>query len=96
MSKCDKCKKDVFFWELMRVRTDKGKQYFCWSCYDEKEKEEHPQKLESDHLNEIKDLLKKHGKLSEIESKVLKWKEQGYDVKDIEIMIEDYKKEYSS
>ncbi len=45
-------------------------------------------KLEQVKLNEIKQLLKEHKNLTEIKKKIQDWKYEGYDVSELENLIE--------
>jgi len=48
-------------------------------------------KLENKHLAEIKKLLIKRKSLNLVDEKIQKWKEEGYNVSELETMIEDIK-----
>ena len=48
-------------------------------------------KPENKRLDEIKQLLIEHKSLTEIEEKIQSWKKEGYDVSELQKMIEDTK-----
>ena len=48
-------------------------------------------RLENKHLKEIKQLLKERKSFTEVEEKIQKWKEEGYDVSELDKIIKDTK-----
>ena len=59
-----------------------------------KEQNEERNKLECQQLEEIlKNLLWEHKRLGDVEKKLGKWKQEGYDVSELEQMLEEVKSE---
>ena len=58
-----------------------------------KEEKENIKGLESQQLEEIKNLLREHKQLDNVEQKLDRWKKEGYDVSELEQMLEEVKSE---
>ena len=58
---------------------------------EKKKKKEKSITLKEQHLFEIKQLLKEHKTITQIEEKIKNWKDEGYNVAQIEKMIDDIK-----
>ena len=58
---------------------------------EKKKKKEKSITLKEQHLFEIKQLLKEHKAITQMEEKIKNWKDEGYNVSQLEKMIDDVK-----
>lgn len=101
--KCSACGKNIGYTKSYWDFQDGA--IICNECYKQYkinedeilnkiDENEEKKKLETEHLMEIKSLLRERKSLSDIETKIKKWKEEGYDVSELENMVEGSDNEY--
>lgn len=64
-----------------------------WWLKKSKIKQKENRKLEQQQLDEIKQLLREHKSITKIKKKIQGWKQEGYNVDEIQKMVEDVENE---